>query len=115
MSASKLFEGIPVLWINLDRSHERRKTMEAQFQQHGVKNTRIAAVDGKRLFADPVALSSVQLPRDLKNSQGEVRCSRGPRAKRSTRARSRHGARRAPRRRRRAAGRRARARAVASF
>ena len=73
MSASKLFDGIPVLWINLDRSHERRKTMEAQFQAHDVKNTRIAAVDGKRLFADPVALSSVQLPRDLKNSQGEVR------------------------------------------
>ena len=72
-TASHLFDGIPVLWINLERSHERRKTMESQFKAHNVKNTRIAAVDGKRLFSDPVALSSVQLPRDLKNSQGEVR------------------------------------------
>ena len=71
--AQHLFENIPVLWINLDRSEERRGQMEAQFEEHNVRNTRICAVDGKALFADPAALACVQLPRDLKNSQGEVR------------------------------------------
>jgi hypothetical protein len=36
-----LFGAIPVLWINLERSAERRAVMEDQFATHGVRSARI--------------------------------------------------------------------------
>ncbi len=37
-----------IVWINLDRSMERRDHMENLFRNLAIKNTRISAIDGKR-------------------------------------------------------------------
>ena len=57
----KLHEGIdvrknkidyPIYYINLDRSTDRKRKMEKQFNKYGVENTtRISAVDGKKLYS----------------------------------------------------------------
>ena len=40
----------PIYYINLDRSTDRKRKMEKQFNKYGVENTtRISAVDGKKL------------------------------------------------------------------
>jgi GR25 family glycosyltransferase involved in LPS biosynthesis len=41
--------GYPVFYINLDRSTERRRFMEEQFEKHGVDYTRVSAIDGAEL------------------------------------------------------------------
>ena len=82
---SSAFGDVPVFWINLDRSTARRAQMEAQFAAHGVRHTRVRAVDGRTLFADessPGARAArdrcVELPpggaAELENSPGELGC-----------------------------------------
>ena len=38
---------LPVLWINMNRSTERRERMKNLFEKYSIKNTRIEAVDSK--------------------------------------------------------------------
>ena len=54
-----LLDNFPfVLWINLDRSIERRATMEAQLDTHKLSNTRIQAIDA----TDTALMASVCIP-----------------------------------------------------
>ena len=48
---------IPIYWINLDRSAERKVLMENQFRQNNITNhQRIEGIDGKNLdFTDAQA------------------------------------------------------------
>lgn len=41
------FSKLPVYWINLDRSPNRRKDMKQLFEKHSITNFRISAYDGK--------------------------------------------------------------------
>jgi hypothetical protein len=44
-------ENVPILYINLDRSKERKVRMEEQFKQFGITNyKRVPAFDGRKLF-----------------------------------------------------------------
>jgi GR25 family glycosyltransferase involved in LPS biosynthesis len=38
---------VPIYWINLDRSNDRKQVMNDMFKQINTKNTRISAYDGK--------------------------------------------------------------------
>ena len=41
------FKGIPIYYINLDRSPIRKERIEKHLAKYGVKSTRISAIDGK--------------------------------------------------------------------
>ena len=51
--------------------------MEEQFQQYNIKNyTRVPAFDGRKLFSDSsLRAKTVELPKDMKQSSGEIGCS----------------------------------------
>jgi len=45
-----LLENLPILWINLERSEDRKRYMEAEFEKYGITNThRIQGCDGSQL------------------------------------------------------------------
>ena len=44
-----LLENVPIFWINLERSKDRRAKMEAQLNKYNLNHTRIEAVDGDNL------------------------------------------------------------------
>ena len=68
---------VPILYINLDRSKERKVRMEEQFQRFGITNyKRVPAFDGRKLFSDSsLRAKTVELPKDMKQSSGEIGCS----------------------------------------
>ena len=70
-------ENVPILYINLDRSKERKVRMEEQFKQYNIKNyKRVPAFDGRKLFSDSsLRAKTVELPKDMKQSSGEIGCS----------------------------------------
>ena len=70
-------ENVPILYINLDRSKERKVRMEEQFQRFGITNyKRVPAFDGRKLFSDSaLRAKTVELPKDMKQSSGEIGCS----------------------------------------
>ena len=70
-------EDVPILYINLDRSKERKIRMEEQFKRYNIKNyKRVPAFDGRKLFSDSSLRSkTVELPKDMKQSSGEIGCS----------------------------------------
>ena len=68
---------MPILYINLDRSKERKIRMEEQFKRYNIKNyKRVPAFDGRKLFSDSsLRAKTVELPKDMKQSSGEIGCS----------------------------------------
>ena len=70
-------ENVPILYINLDRSKERKIRMEEQFKRYNIKNyKRVPAFDGRKLFSDSsLRAKTVELPKDMKQSSGEIGCS----------------------------------------
>ena len=70
-------EDVPILYINLDRSKERKIRMEEQFKRYNIKNyKRVPAFDGRKLFSDSsLRAKTVELPKDMKQSSGEIGCS----------------------------------------
>ncbi|KAJ1456615.1 hypothetical protein M885DRAFT_616248 [Pelagophyceae sp. CCMP2097] len=68
-------ENTPILYINLERSADRRVRMEKQFDDNGITNYhRVDAFDGKLLYADQKYLEqTVDLP-PHKQSPGEIGC-----------------------------------------
>ena len=68
-------DNIPIYYINLNRSHDRRRRMEAMFRQWGLRATRLEAFDGSSLVGDLEALGrTVELPEDHNLSPGELGC-----------------------------------------
>ena len=61
-------ENVPILYINLDRSKERKVRMEEQFQRFGITNyKRVPAFDGRKLFSDSsLRAKAVELPKVMK-------------------------------------------------
>ena len=51
--------------------------MEEQFKQYNIKNyKRVPAFDGRKLFSDSsLRAKTVELPKDMKQSSGEIGCS----------------------------------------
>jgi hypothetical protein len=59
---------IPIYWINLDRSEDRKKFMEKQFKQYNIKNNvRIEAIDGNTLN------ENVNYPYNYHHSSGLIK------------------------------------------
>jgi len=56
-----IFDNMGVYYINLDRSHDRRKNIEKMCMEHEIKATRVSAVDGKKLdLNDPKYAKALQ-------------------------------------------------------
>ena len=70
-------EDVPVLYINLDRSKDRKVAFEAQMRRFKVKTfKRVPAFDGRKIFSDAALRArTVELPKDMKQSSGEIGCS----------------------------------------
>ena len=72
--AESYLNGIDVIyWINLDRSPDRKKSMEEMFQDdafQGIPNVRISAVDGK----NPDNLQKLLTTRNTKQTDSEYGC-----------------------------------------
>ena len=66
-----------MLYINLDRSKDRKVAFEAQMQRFKVKTfKRVPAFDGRKIFSDAALRArTVELPKDMKQSSGEIGCS----------------------------------------
>ena len=55
MNSREIINDIPIYWINLDRSPERRERMEQMFEEHGITNHhRVVAVDAKNIDVDEI-------------------------------------------------------------
>lgn len=65
-----------MLYINLDRSVERRERMETELSSRSIQYERIAAVDGNVLYADGDGPDEtfVKLPKTHSQTPGEIGC-----------------------------------------
>jgi len=61
---------IPVYWINLDRSVERRREVEDLMKKYNMEHHRFPAIDGKTLDADSLCV----LPHGYPHSMNELGC-----------------------------------------
>jgi|AntAceMinimDraft_5_1070358.scaffolds.fasta_scaffold90945_2 glycosyl transferase family 25 len=69
-------DNVPIFYVNLERSRERRERMEAMFREWKLdRYTRVEAFDGAALVGDPQRLAyTVSLPPNHGMNPGELGC-----------------------------------------
>ena len=66
---------LPVFYINLDRSNDRRQALEAVLTEIGANSERVQAFDGRLLNSKTNTIQGVQVTSDFPNlTQGELGC-----------------------------------------
>ena len=60
-----------IVWINLDRSVERKKNMESLLNQTNIPHQRISGIDGQKINVNKITNDLIM---DKKMSLGEIGC-----------------------------------------